>query len=85
MLIYKAKKLQYLFFFFFLNQEHDLQIQAILTSECGEDKVCTCPTIFQSAILHQEQASGKINRDRENDIGFKSKNGFLFQGVKERH
>lgn len=71
--------------FFFFNQEHNLQIQAILTSECGEVKACTCPTIFQSEILHQEQASGKIYRDRQNDAGFKPKNGLLFQGVKERH
>lgn len=82
MLIYKVKKT---LFFFFLSQEHNLQIERILTSECGEDKACICPTIFQSAILHQEQASGKIYGDRQNDIGFKPKNGFLFQGVKERH
>lgn len=73
------------FFLFFFNQEHNLQTQAILTSECGEVKACTCPTISQNEILHQEQASGKIYRDRQNDAGFKPKNGFLFQGVKERH
>lgn len=83
-LIYKAKNLN-TFFLFFFNQEHNLQIQAILTSECGEVKACTCPTISQNEILHQEQASGKIYRDRQNDAGFKPKNGFLFQGVKERH
>lgn len=84
-LIYKAKKPKYLFFFSFLYQEHNLQIQAIVTSECGEDKACTCPAIFQSAILHEEKASGKIYKDRQNDTGFKPKNGFLFQSVKERH